>query len=132
MLCYFQLYSKVIQIYMHVLSHFCRVPLFATLWTAAHQAPLSVRFSRQEYWSGLPCPPPGEYSHLGIEPTSLISPVPLAPPGKCSNIYLYLYIHTHTCICVCVCFFLYIFFFRFFSLTGYYKILSVALCVLQW
>ena len=40
-----------------VLSHFSRVRLFATPWTAAHQAPLSLGFSRQEYWSGLPCPP---------------------------------------------------------------------------
>ena len=39
------------------LSHFSRVWLFVTPWTAAHQAPLSLGFSRQEYWSGLPCPP---------------------------------------------------------------------------
>ena len=44
-----------------VLSRFSRVQLFATLWTVAHQAPLSMEFSRQEYWSGLPCPPPGYY-----------------------------------------------------------------------
>ena len=43
-----------------MLSHFSRVRLFATLWTVAHQAPLSMRFSRQEYWSGLPCPPPAD------------------------------------------------------------------------
>jgi len=47
-----------------------RVQLFATLWTVAHQAPLSVRFSRQEYWSGLPCPPPGDIPDPGIQPTS--------------------------------------------------------------
>ena len=41
-----------------LLSHFSRVQLFATPWTVAHQAPLSMGFSRQEYWSGLPCPPP--------------------------------------------------------------------------
>ena len=41
-----------------MLSHFSCVQLFATLWTVAHQAPLSIRFSRQEYWSGLPCPLP--------------------------------------------------------------------------
>ena len=40
------------------LSRFSRVRLCATLWTAAHQAPLSTGFSRQEYWSGLPFPPP--------------------------------------------------------------------------
>ena len=39
-----------------------------------HQAPLSVGFSRQEYWSGLPCPPPGDLPDPGIEPASLVSP----------------------------------------------------------
>ena len=46
----------------------------ATLWTVAHQAPLSVGFSRQEYWSGLPCPPPGDIPNPGMEPASLMSP----------------------------------------------------------
>ena len=40
-----------------MLSHFSYVRLFATLWTIARQGPLSMGFSRQEYWSGLPCPP---------------------------------------------------------------------------
>ena len=42
--------------------------------TVAHQAPLSMKFSRQEYWSGLPCPPPGDLTDLGIKPVSLKSP----------------------------------------------------------
>ena len=42
----------------------------ATLWTVAHQAPLSVGFSRQEYWTGLPCSPPGDLSDPGTEPWS--------------------------------------------------------------
>ena len=46
------------------------VQLFATPWTATHQAPLSMGFFRQEYWSGFPFPPPGDLPHLGIEPTS--------------------------------------------------------------
>ena len=46
----------------HVLSRFSHIQLFATLWTVACQSPLSMGFSRQEYWSGLPCPPPGESS----------------------------------------------------------------------
>ena len=50
-----------------VLSRFSHVQLFATVWTVAHQAPLSVGFSRQEYWSGLPCPPPGEFPDPGIK-----------------------------------------------------------------
>ena len=46
------------------------VRLFATLWTVAHQAPLSIGFTRQKYWSGLPCPPPGDLSDSGIKLTS--------------------------------------------------------------
>ena len=44
----------------HIKYGFSRVQLLATLRTVAHQAPLSMRFSRQEHWSGLPCPPPGD------------------------------------------------------------------------
>ena len=54
-----------------VLSHFSRIQPFATLRTVAHQAPLSMRFSRQEHCSGLPCPPPGDLPHPGTEPLSL-------------------------------------------------------------
>ena len=54
---------------------FSHVRLFATPWTVTCQAPLSMGFSRQEYWSGLPCPPPGNLPNPGIEPTSLASPV---------------------------------------------------------
>ena len=50
----------------------CRVQLFATLWTVASQAPLSMGFSRQEYWSGLPCPPSGDLTDPGIEPAFLM------------------------------------------------------------
>ena len=57
-----------------MLSRFSRVQLFVTLWTVARQAPLSMGFSRQEYWSGLSCPPPGDLPNLGIEPASLMSP----------------------------------------------------------
>ena len=57
-----------------VLSHFSRVQLCTTLWTKAHQTPLSMGFSRQEYWSGLPCPPPGDLPNPGTELTSLMSP----------------------------------------------------------
>ena len=42
----------------------------AASWTLAHQAPLSMGFSRQEYWSGLPCPPPGDRPNPGIQPAS--------------------------------------------------------------
>jgi len=56
-----------------MLSHFSDVRLFATLRTVAHQASLSRGFFRQEYWSGLPCPSPGDLPDPGIEPTSLTS-----------------------------------------------------------
>ena len=54
-----------------MLSH---VQLFSTTWTVAHQAPLSVEFSRQEYWSGLPFLSPGDLPDPGIEPASLMFP----------------------------------------------------------
>ena len=53
-----------------LLSCFSRVRLFATLWTVARQAPLSMGFSRQEHWSGLPCPSAGDFPEPGIEPAS--------------------------------------------------------------
>ena len=50
------------------LTHFSHVQLFATPWTVAYQAPLSMGFSRKEYWSGLPFPSPGGRPDPGIEP----------------------------------------------------------------
>ena len=58
----------------HVLSRFSRVRLFAPLWAVAHQAPLFMGFSRQEYWSEVSCPPPGDLLHPGMESVSLKSP----------------------------------------------------------
>ena len=69
------------------LSH---VRLFATLWTVAYQAPLSMRFSRQEYWSGLPFPSPGDLPDPEIEPGSSAlesDALTSEPPGK-PTIYL--------------------------------------------
>ena len=68
-----------------VLSH---VQLFATPWTGARQAPLSMGFSRQEYWSGLSFPPLGDLPNPGVEPISLAYPAMVGrsfttvPPGK--------------------------------------------------
>ena len=59
---------------MCILSHFSHVRLFVTLWTIALQAPLFMGFSKQEYWSGLPCPPPGDLPDPGIKSASLTSP----------------------------------------------------------
>ena len=53
---------------------FSHVQLFATLWAVAYQAPLSMGFSRQEYWGGLSCPLPRDLPSPGIEPMSLIPP----------------------------------------------------------
>ena len=64
------------------LSH---VRLFATLWTVAQQAPLSMGFSRQEYWSGLLFPSPGDLPDPGIEPRSpplQAEALTSEPPGK--------------------------------------------------
>ena len=58
---------------------------YATLWTVVHQAPLSMGFSRQEYWSGLPCPPAGDLPNPGIKPVSAALKGRLfatEPPGK--------------------------------------------------
>ena len=67
------------------------IQLFATPWTVARQAPLSMELSWQEYWSGFSFPPPGDLPDLGIEPTSPASPVlaggffTAEPPGKPPN-----------------------------------------------
>ena len=63
--------KKVFDWLLLLLSHFSHVQPFATLWTVAHQTPLSVGFSRQKHCSGLPCPPPGDLPDSGIKPTSL-------------------------------------------------------------
>ena len=77
-----------------MLSHFDQVPLFATLRTVAHQAPLSMGFSRQEYRSLLPYPPPGDLPDPGMEPGSLTCFLHwqagfllLLTPGKPKNIH---------------------------------------------
>ena len=73
-------YYRKVQV--KLLSH---VRLFATLWTVAHQAPQSIEFSRQEYWSGLPFPSPGGLPNPGIKPGSpalQADYLPFEPPGK--------------------------------------------------
>ena len=94
------------------------VRLLATPWTVARQAPLSLRFSRQEYWRGLPCPPPGDLPNPEMEsmsPALAGGFFTTAPPGdKTQNLCpLGIYIlETKTyilrpqlfvCVCVCVC-----------------------------
>ena len=68
-----------------LLSFFSHVQLLKTPWTVARQAPLSMGFSRQEYWSGLPVPSPGDLSDPGIKPRSptlQADSLPPEPPGK--------------------------------------------------
>ena len=71
-----------------VLSRFSCVQLCAALWAVTHQAPLSMGFSKQEYWCGLPCPPPGDLLYPRSNPHLLcllhwqVGSLPLAPPGK--------------------------------------------------
>ena len=65
--------------YVYMLSFFGRVWLFATLWTVACQAFLSMGFSRQEYWSGLSCPPLGDLPNPGLELRSVTLQVDSLP-----------------------------------------------------
>ena len=80
--------------YCCVLSHFSCVWLFEIPWTVAPQAPLPIRFSRQEYWSGLLFPSPGDLLDPGIEPESpgaptlLVDSLPLSPRGKPCHLLL--------------------------------------------
>ena len=76
----------------------------AISWTVTLQAPLSMGFSRQEHWSGLPCPPPGNLRDSGIEPVSPAFPalqvvfLPTKPPGESQNLSKKLKFHVLICI----------------------------------
>ena len=84
-----------------MLSRFSCVRCFSSSWTIARQAPLSMGFSRQEYWSGLPFPSPGDLPNPGIEPATLRSPA-LADGFFTtsatweSHVYTHRNTHTHT------------------------------------
>ena len=74
---------------MCVLSHYSCVRLFVIPWAIAHQAPLFMGFSRQEYWNGLPCPPPEDLPNQGIKHRSLTlqaDSLSSEPPGKPGSI----------------------------------------------
>ena len=81
-------------------SHYVVSNSFATPWTVAHQAPLSMGFPRQEYWSGLPFPSPRDLPDSGIKPTSpaladgFFTP---EPPGKSSTVVHIQWKETHQC-----------------------------------
>ena len=80
--------SLIISNFLNSVQSLSRVRLFVTPWTVARQTSLSMGFSRQEYWSGLPCPPPGDLSNPGIEPRShslQADSIQSEPPGKPMN-----------------------------------------------
>ena len=79
-----------------MLSHFSHVQLFAVLWTVACQVPLSMGFSRQEYWSGLPCSFPGDLPDPGIKPVSL------TPPALAGGFFTTSTIGESPCMYVCI------------------------------
>ena len=68
---FIKLQAQITAVCGHVLNSFSHIRLVVTLWVVARQAPLSMGFSRQDYWSGLLRPPPGDLPDPGIEPASL-------------------------------------------------------------
>ena len=90
-----------------MLSH---VQLFAVSWTVVCQAPLSMEFSRQQYWSGVTFPPPGDLPNPGI---ALVSPalaadsLQLAPPGKPLYLLTYIFLFIYTSIKLSIPIYLY-------------------------
>ena len=104
-----------------MLSHFSCIRLFETPWTVAPQAPLSMGVSRQEYWSVLPCLPPGDLPNPEIEHTSLMFPAlpgrffPTSATWEAPNAWVTClemlnaghciagYVCACVCVCVCVC-----------------------------
>ena len=86
--------GKPKDIFLCMLSLFSHVQLFATLWTIAHWTPLSMRFSRQKYWNGLPFPSPGHLPNQGSNPHLLcllhgqVGSLAPVPPGKPKDIFL--------------------------------------------
>ena len=113
MLCQFQVYSKVNQLWWWS-SRYVVPDSFETPWRVAQQAPVSMGLPRQEHWSGLPFPPPGDLPDPG---TKLVSPglqadsLPLSYQGNTHT-----YIHSFS---------------RFSSYIGFYRVLSRVPCAIQ-
>ena len=83
-----------------LLSH---IQVFATPWTVAHQAPLSMGFSKQKYWSGWPLPSPEDLPNPEIEPTFLVSPALAGRFFITSATCEATHTHTHTHIYIAIC-----------------------------
>ena len=155
MSCLFLLYSKMIQLYgVYVCTYawfLNRVWLFMTLWTVACQVPLFRGFSRQEYWSGLPFPSPGDCPRPGIKPTSPVNSLPLSHrtgfnPSRprdwtrvsCISCIAGGFFTTEAlekpvcvCVCVCVCVRMCVWFFIVFSIMVSQRILNIVPCDIQ-
>ena len=85
----------------HCAYSLSRVRLFSTTWTVARQAPLSMGFSWQEYWSGLPCPPPGDLPNPGSDPRSptlQADSLPSEAPGKPPSLMMLISVSTKLCL----------------------------------
>ena len=117
-----------------VYTYMCMCPvalvrLTAILQTVARRAPLSMEFSRQEYWSELPCPSPGDLPNPGIEPVSpslQADSLSLSHGGSPIHIHIRIHIHTHTHTHTHI--HIHLLFFRFSPHIGYYRILSGVAC----
>ena len=99
------------------------VQLFATPWTVACQTFLPMEFSRQEYWSRLPFPIPGDLPNQGLKPASLTSPALVGrffTTSSTCRAHIYLSTHTH------------MLFYRLCSIMGHCKILDIVPCTIQW
>ena len=99
-----------------MLSCFNLVWLFVTLWAIAHQVPLSMRFSRQEYWSGLLFPSLRDLPDSGIEPEFPMSPALAGWPFTTSSYiwqkYLQICLYIYMCVCVCIHIYIYMYIYK--------------------
>ena len=146
--------DSIIHNYMCIYRHVSVPSRFShvSLWSYGLQSTMLLGpwgFSRQEYWSGLPCPPPpGDLPDPGMEPRSLTSPALASgffttcatweAQSLCVCVYIYIYICVCVCvcvctyICVCVCIYIYIFLFIFFSIMICHRILPVVPHAIQY
>ena len=85
----------------YMLRHFSHARLFLTPWTVACHVSLSIGFSRQEYWSMLPCPPAGDLPDPGVEPVSLVSPALAGGFFTISDTFFFFFSFAQSCQTLC-------------------------------
>ena len=115
-----------------VLSHFSHVQLFVTLWIVAHQAPLSMGFSRQEYCSGFPCPSLGGLPHPWVEtafPALQSDSLPTELPGTPAYMYTCVY-YIYMCILYIHMYIDFMHMFIYVSMCVYVRIYTHCFCIL--